>query len=106
MRASILRASFVALVFSLLSPSTALPGPTLKASTTINGTSDQRGRSVAVSDGALFVSGDSVISGDYDGLVARYALPLANAASPVWSKTWCELAAGVAIETMLLPDRR
>ena len=45
---------------------------------------DEGGTAIAIAGGAAFVVGN----GPAGGLIARYALPLAPGASPVWSSTW------------------
>ena len=48
---------------------------------------DQRGSGISISNGAIYVSGASE-SNQGDGLVARFAIPVVNDATPVWNKTW------------------
>lgn len=62
----------------------------LISSTFFGGAGDQRGTGIAIGT-SIYVSGAADLNGG-DGLVANYALPLINAASPVWSKTWPTLS--------------
>lgn len=61
--------------------------PVFEGATFLGGAGDQRGTAIAVSGGAAFVCGSISANGN-DGLVARYALPVAAGATPVWSNTW------------------
>lgn len=51
------------------------------------GTTDRRANALALREGSLYVAGaDAAFGGD--GLVAQFALPLTNAATPSWVATW------------------
>src|SRR5438552_78840 len=70
-------------------------GSTARAQTTLTlvgtnlfgGAGDQRATAVGTAGGALYFSGVTAAN-DGDGLVASYALPMANNVAPVWSTIW------------------
>ena len=58
----------------------------LLSSTFFGGAGDQRGTGITIGT-SIYVSGAADLN-QGDGLVANYALPLINGASPVWNKSW------------------
>lgn len=66
---------------------------TLAATNLFGGAGDQRATAVNIAGGALYFSGVTTANSS-DGLVARYALPMANNAAPVWSAAWPGLPGG------------
>ncbi len=66
---------------------------TLTATNLFGGVGDQRATAVGISGGALYFSGLTTVNSG-DGLVGRYALPMANNVTPVWSTIWPGLIDG------------
>jgi len=60
---------------------------TLAGTNLFGGAGDQRATAVGIAGGALYFSGVTAAN-DGDGLVASYALPMANNVTPVWSTIW------------------
>ena len=66
---------------------------TLAATNLFGGVGDQRATAVGIAGGALYFSGVTTVNSG-DGLVGRYALPMANNVAPVWSTIWPGLIDG------------
>src|SRR5437868_15271368 len=66
---------------------------TLAATNLFGGAGDQRATAVGIAGGALYFSGVTTANSG-DGLVAGYALPMANNSPSLWSAVWPGLAGG------------
>ena len=71
-----------------LSASATMAAPALQSVTQLGDGAEHRAVCASVANGALFISGDRFAANDYEGLIARYELPIVANASPTWSRTW------------------